>query len=152
MDFIALLVGIIIGAVAGFIIAWIWASSVAKAKHSAAHSTEAELKALLAQQAKTYLETSRETIQSVERELASLRDSVNDYENTLTMQNEDDSKTSYFGEHAGVFLRNTDEKATKHLISENSNNQPRDFANNGSGLFVGTSASESQNKKKKSTN
>ncbi|MFT4653590.1 MAG: uncharacterized membrane-anchored protein YhcB (DUF1043 family) [Patiriisocius sp.] len=149
MDILALFIGIIVGLIVGFAVAWVLANSNLKAKKSATQSTEAELKTLLAHQAKNYLETSRESIQTLESELKRLLTSVKDYEQSLSVTTEDYSKNTFFGEHASMFLRNNDVKSSKTVATKSTDNQPKDFANSGSGVFVGTPAVQTGSKEEK---
>lgn len=157
MDIISILVGIVVGLIIGFAIAWSWSTAVSKAKHKANNVTEAQLKALLAQQAQSHLQHSRTSLDVIESELQALRTSVNNYENNLQNSDEDQSGSAFFGEHASVFLRNTQLPASKTKLDLASEDQPRDFANNGSGLFVGSPADDvnnnsSENIKEKANN
>jgi len=151
MDLLTLFIGVFIGLVVGLAIAWFWINSLNKSRKSAQQSMEAELKALLAQQATSHLLASRETIQSIESNLASLRNSVADYEKSLAESTSDTSQSTYFGEHASMFLRNTDKKSDKSKSAEHPDNQPKDFANSGSGVFVGSANSETINIEEKIT-
>ena len=141
MDLTSLVIGLAIGLIIGFIIAWVWVSATTKAKSKASNSTEAELKALLAQQAQQHLNISRNGINTIEKELVILRNSVAHYEQSLQTPEEDKTASAYFGEHASLFLRNSNQ-GNKHSFDSKSEAQPRDFANNGSGLFVGTPLAE----------
>lgn len=146
MDLFTLFIGLIVGLILGFAVAWFWANSMVQAKKSVVKSTEAELKELLKQQAKSHLQTSRETIQTLESELKRLLNSVTEYENTLSATSEDYTQNTFFGEHASMFLRNTDSKSSKTIApKKDPDNQPKDFANSGSGVFVGSAATETVN-------
>jgi hypothetical protein len=152
MDILALFIGIIIGLTVGFGIAWIWATSTTKDKKSGTQSTESELKLLLAQKAQNHLTISRESIYNLESELKRLLTSVKDYEQSLAVTTEDYSKNTFFGEHASMFLRNKDSKANKIVATKSTDNQPKDFANSGSGVFVGSSASQAITEQEKPSN
>ncbi|GAB54614.1 hypothetical protein GPUN_0467 [Glaciecola punicea ACAM 611] len=152
MDLLALFIGIAVGLVVGFTVAWLWANSLSKAKSSASQSTESELKTMLTQQARNHLEASRVSIQTLESELNRLLASVKEYEQSLTINNDDFSKSTFFGEHTAMFLRNTEGKPNKITVTESSKNQPRDFANSGSGVFVGSPATQTAKKGEKSSN
>ncbi|MFT6270448.1 MAG: uncharacterized membrane-anchored protein YhcB (DUF1043 family) [Alphaproteobacteria bacterium] len=142
MDILALFIGIVIGIIVGFAVAWVWANSITTAKKSATQSTESDLKTLLAQQAKSHLEASRESIQTLESELNRLLTSVKDYEQSLSVTTEDYSKNTFFGEHASMFLRNTGSESNKTIATKSTDNQPKDFANSGSGVFAGSPAAQ----------
>jgi hypothetical protein len=151
MDLFALFIGIVIGLIVGFALAWVWSSLAAKAKKTVEESVEKELKGLLAQQAKNHLDVSRESIRTLEAELSRLLTSVKDYEQSLSVTTEDYSKNTFFGEHASMFLRNNEIKPQKTISVKSNDDQPRDFANSGSGVFVGTPAVQSVKTKVKST-
>jgi uncharacterized membrane-anchored protein YhcB (DUF1043 family) len=160
MDFVTLALGIIIGLLIGFVIAWFWASSVATSKNTNAQTSEDELKALLAERASQHLQTSRSSIQGLQLELSNLLTSINDYESSLAQSSEDHTINTFFGEHASMFLRNSERNAdrgssnvVKNTVNVDKPNdlpkdyQPKDFANNGSGLFVGNAVMDSENTK-----
>lgn len=152
MDLLTLFIGVVIGLILGFAIAWFWSNSLAKANKSAVKTTEAELKKLLTQQAKNHLQASRETIESLELELKKLLNNVTEYENSLSDSTEDYTQNTFFGEHASMFLRNAESKSNKSLAPKHPDNQPKDFANSGSGVFVGSAATETVNIEEKSNN
>lgn len=152
MDLFTFIIGIVIGLAVGFAVAWVWANSISSAKKSVSQSTEAELKALLALRAKNHVDASKESIQNIELELGRLVSSMKEYEESLIINTQDYSKNTFFGEHASMFLRNSDEKPNKSIESKSTDNQPRDFANSGSGVFVGSSVKQAVPKKEKSTN
>jgi len=151
MDLVGFFIGAGVGLLIGFLVAWVWASSLTKAKATASSSTEAELKNILSQQARNHLEASRGSILTLESELNRLLQSVKAYENSLTSASEDDAKSTFFGEHASMFLRNSDEKVNNDPSKELVDNQPKDFANAGSGVFVGSSSTETKNIKENSS-
>lgn len=152
MDLLAISIGLIVGVIVGFAIAWFWTNSTASAKKSAESRSESELKGLLALQAKNHLDVTRQSIQNLENELNRLLNSVKEYEQSLDVSNEDYSKNTFFGEHASMFLRNTDSSANKTTMTENIDDQPKDFANSGSGVFVGTPDIQAEFTKEKSAN
>jgi hypothetical protein len=152
MDLLTLFIGLLIGLIVGFAIAWFWANSLAESKISTIQNPEEELKALFALQASSHLQTSKEAIQSIEHDLASLRNNVAEYEKLLTDNTQDYSKTTFFGEHTSMFLRNAESKSNKSIRSEHPDNQPKDFANSGSGVFRGSSTAQSVKIEEKSNN
>jgi uncharacterized membrane-anchored protein YhcB (DUF1043 family) len=152
MDLLTLFIGLIVGILVGFAIAWFWTNSMANSQQIAVQSTEVELKNLLAQQAQSHLQTSRESIQALESELERLLASVTQYESTLSNNTEEYTQNNFFGEHASMFLRNTDSKSKKVIAAKHPDNQPKDFANSGSGVFVGSVATDTVNIKEKSNN
>lgn len=151
MDLIALLIGAAIGLVIGFAVAWVWANSLTKAKTSTSNSTETDLKNMLSQQAKAHLEASRGSIKTLESELNQLLSNVKQYEQSLLSTSDDYSKSTFFGEHASMFLRNNDDKAKRKADKQSLDNQPKDFANSGSGVFLGSPALQAAIKEEKSS-
>lgn len=57
----------------------------------------------------------------------------------LEQGSDDDSKVPFYGEQATTYLRNNLKGSDKSRVQRVSDTQPRDFANSGSGLFVGGS-------------
>jgi len=139
MDILTLIIGLVIGILFGFIVAWMWASANAKTKYKANNASEAELKALLAQQAQNHLHTSKTSLNTIERELSALRQSLDRYDQTLNTPESDEAAMPFYGEHASVFLRNNTQIDSADQVDATSDAQPKDFANNGSGLFAGSS-------------
>lgn len=141
MDITTLVIGLLIGLIFGFAGAWAWLNASGNAKRNAINTTETELKALMAQQAATHLDTTRQSINSIETQVRALKQSISQYEQALQAPEADQPQSAFFGEHASVFLRNTSVKAVKDDFdasgTAHDGSQPRDFANNGSGLFVG---------------
>lgn len=146
MDVVTLLVGFGIGALIGFVVAWFWSSSVTKARSKASTQNEAELKSLLEQQAQGHIQSSKGCLNNIENELNALRQSIARYEQTLQAPESDENNMPFFGEHASLFLRNNSQ-ANEEVHNDSSEAQPKDFANNGSGLFAGNSASSSADAK-----
>jgi uncharacterized membrane-anchored protein YhcB (DUF1043 family) len=142
MDFISIIIGLVIGSIIGFAIAWQIASSRAKQKGNKLSRSEQELKTILAQQANHHIESSKESIEAIHMRLQQLSNNIQQYESSLQVGTEENDKASFFGEHASVFLRNnTQTKASNDKLNVG-DAPPRDFANNGSGLFVGNVAKE----------
>lgn len=137
MEISTLIIGVIIGLILGFGAAWMWATSSVKAKNKSNTTTETELKALLAEQANEHLRSSSESIDRISDELKALKANMTNYEKSLSAPLQDESRTTYFGEHASLFLRNTSHKTSRGMHDKNIDNQPRDFSNKASGLFVG---------------
>jgi uncharacterized membrane-anchored protein YhcB (DUF1043 family) len=148
MDILTLCIGIGIGLIVGFVFAWVLKKPSSGANKSASKSTETELKGILAQQAKSHLDKSHDAIQTLETELRRLKASINEYEESLTVTNDDDVNSTFFGEHASMFLRNTESKSNNSSDTQSTEYQPKDFANSGSGVFVGSAAIEAGGKEK----
>lgn len=135
-----LIICFVIGSGLGFAVAWIWARSLYTAKLSAQNNSEKELKTLLAEQAKEHLQTSRDTIKNLEKELASLLTSVSQYEHSLSASNDEQKNNEFFGEHATEFLRNVEPSNKEPIGLESPDAQPKDFSGTASGVFMGTDA------------
>ncbi len=141
MDGISVLIGLIVGILLGATIAWKLSQNHESKKTKQMASTEAELKALLAQQAHEHVSTTKSGLSNLKQQLDILSNSIDNYENALTQPNQPGEKSTFYGEQASVFLRNkTIEINTPKAEIEDA--QPRDFANNPSGLFVDNSIDE----------
>nr|WP_136251824.1 DUF1043 family protein [Ningiella ruwaisensis] len=138
MDIVSIIIGLVIGLAIGFIVAWQWQSAQAKKKSLNLTRSERELKTMLAQQAQHHIEASRESIEAMQLRLEQLSANIQQYESSLQVGTEETDKVSFFGEHAGMFLRNSTKDKASNDASNVSDAPPRDFANNGSGLFVGS--------------
>ncbi|WP_395340648.1 ZapG family protein [Ningiella sp. W23] len=147
MDLLSIVLGIIIGLSVGSIVAWNLSAASSKKKSSQLSRSEQELKVMLSQQAQHHLDSTREAIEAIQLRLDQVTQNMQHYEASLQLGEDETQGTSFFGEHASLFLRNN--KTTK--ISGDRNKigdaPPRDFANKSSGLFVGNVAEdESANK------
>jgi hypothetical protein len=149
MEIGTLITGIIIGLIIGGIIGFIIVKNMQSNSASKVNHNEAELKALLAIQARQHLDISRQALTDIQNKTAALATHLNDYEESLTQATKSagDSKDSFFGEHASVFLRNSLKANKNDLALAQPDTQPRDFANSGSGVFVGVKAKASKENK-----
>jgi uncharacterized membrane-anchored protein YhcB (DUF1043 family) len=147
MEVIIALIGVLVGLAIGFAVSWPLASAKAKRKGADLVRSEQELKTILAEQAHHHIESSKESIEAIRMRLEQLTNNLQTYETSLNVSNEESDKASFFGEHARMYLRsNTKVPSTIDKPNE-TGAPPRDFANNGSGLFVGNiSNKESANK------
>ena len=139
METSTLIIGIVIGLIIGGIIGFVVLKAMQTKSNDKASHSEGELKALLAIQARQHLDVSRKALADIQSRTADLVSQLNDYEESLTQvaSSSNETKDSFYGEHASVFLRNS-LKASKHdLALAQPDAQPRDFANTGSGVFVG---------------
>lgn len=139
METSTLIIGIVIGLIIGGIIGFVVLKTIQSKSDDKASHSEGELKALLAIQARQHLDVSRKALADIQSRTADLVSQLNDYEESLTQvaSSSNETKDSFYGEHASVFLRNS-LKASKHDIAlAQPDAQPRDFANTGSGVFVG---------------
>ena len=131
ISFGLLAVGLIIGFFAARFI------YVEKKDTTANKTAVADVKAVMTQQAEHHVFQTKQTLQSLQHQIETLNDQLQDYESQLQPQDEetDVPKMSFFGEQATAMLRNT-HKMNKKSPKEAAGEQPRDFANAGSGLFV----------------
>ncbi|MFT5278016.1 MAG: uncharacterized membrane-anchored protein YhcB (DUF1043 family) [Glaciecola sp.] len=142
MEIGTLVIGIIIGLIIGGLIGFISVKSMQSKTAKKATHTEEELKALLAIQASQHLNVSRQALTDIQNKTAELAGQLNNYEDSLRKANSsaDETKDTFFGEHASVFLRNNFKTSKNDLALAQPDTQPRDFANSGSGVFVGLSS------------
>jgi len=147
---------LIIGIVIGFIIGGITFFAIAKTMQSNSDKkvthNEAELKALLAIQANQHLDISRKALADIQSRTADLASQLDEYEQSLTQvaNSDDDTKVTFFGEHASVFLRNNNTGSKHDPALAQPDAQPRDFANTGSGVFVGVDTEAKKENKSQS--
>lgn len=147
MELSSLLIGLVIGLALGFGAAWIWQRKQENQKGEALVRSEQELKTILAQQAHNHVEASKESIEAIRLRLEQLSNNIQTYESSLNIANEEGDKASFFGEHTRVYLNNKPGNANQKITSTRTDAPPRDFANAGSGLFVGNiGEQESANK------
>lgn len=131
ISFGLLVVGLIIGFFAARFL------YVEKQDGAASKTAVADVKAVMTQQAEHHVFQTKQTLQSLQHQIETLNEQLQDYESQIQPQ-EDESdipKMSFFGEQATTLLRNT-HKMNKKSQSKTADEQPRDFANAGSGLFV----------------
>ena len=149
MDLLALLIGIIIGLLVGFAAAW--AMLAMKANGNNVSATEAELKALMAEQANELLHNSHNSIERISQELESLKSGMQQYEQSMSAP-ANDPTANFFGEQTSLFLRNVKQSDKNRNDSSSSSDQPRDFSKGASGLFAGSPNINEQAIEEKSTN
>lgn len=149
MEIGTLAIGIIIGLVIGGALGAVLFKSLSASSEKKLGHNEQELKALLALQARQHLDLSRNALNEIQSKTAELARQLNDYEETLTQAttSNEDTKDTFFGEHASLFLRNNLQSNKHDIALAQPDAQPRDFANSGSGVFVGVEAEvEKENK------
>ncbi|MBT1452470.1 DUF1043 family protein [Glaciecola sp. XM2] len=137
MEIVSVIFGVVVGVVIGVAVAWQWANIKAKQKGADLVRSEQELKTILAQQAHHHIESSKESIDAIRLRLEQLTNNLQTYEASLSIANEETDKASFFGEHARMYLRNHTPVSSSSDSANQGDAPPRDFANNGSGLFVG---------------
>ncbi len=141
-----LLLGILVGFIIGAGVCFFWMNNTMKSKANSSKNTEAELKALLAEKAKNHVHISRSGLEQIKKDVAHMLDHIDYFEQSLEDSPTANNNDSFFGEHATVFLRNTDIRNDKSKHTSNTDDQPRDFANTGSGVFVGSSLGQEVDK------
>lgn len=142
MDLLSIVTGLIIGLVIGFLCAFIWAKAKKTEKTNSLSSSERELKIIYAEQANHHIVSSKESIDAIRLRLDQLTNNIQQYEASLQTSNDENDNASFFGEHASVFLRNNKGSQASNDKLNVGDAPPRDFANNGSGLFVGNVAQD----------
>ncbi len=149
MEIGTLLIGIIIGLIIGVVLGLVAFRTMHSNSQQQVNHTEDERKALLAIQTRQHLNISRQVLNDIQNRTAELASHFNEYEESLTKATTSagEMKESFFGEHASVFLRNTLEAHKKDLALAQPDTQPRDFANSGSGVFVGVEAKAAKKNK-----
>lgn len=136
MDWIVGILLLVVGAIMGFFVARYLSENKSKQQDNA--QSEQTLKEIMAQQASEHLNTARFTLQSLRKQCDSLENQLDNYQQLLNAQNEEpgNSRLSYFGEHASLYLRNKQGKEKREVRT--SDVQPRDFSSESSGLFSGS--------------
>lgn len=145
MDVLIPLALLIVGLIIGF-----FAARFIYKRNGGANTTkqaEQNIKALMAQQASHHMHQTKQSVEAIEKHCEALAQQIADYENLLSQTEEDDDpKVPFYGEQASTYLRNNiqgREKAAEKAVPET---QPRDFANTGSGLFVGATGQSTADK------
>lgn len=140
MDILIAIALLIVGAVIGFFAARFWYTK--GQSQTTVKQAENDLKALLAQQAEHHVFQSRQLVETVEKQCQALKEQLNNYESLLTPDEASQKPTvPFYGEHASTYLRNTLNQDAKLHQASSTDTQPRDFADAGSGLFVGQAES-----------
>lgn len=126
---------LVVGVVIGFFIGQFKASLQTSGASSKA--AEQSVKAVMTQQAEHHVFQTRQTLHSLKQQLEQLEDQVTDYETHIQPAEEEDGtpKMTFFGEQATAMLRNSQKQRVKTKTTS-TDEQPRDFANSASGLFV----------------
>ena len=112
-----------------------------------AAQTEKQVKEILAQQAQHHIHQTRQSLEAIENQCEVLKQHVEEYENLLEQGTEEEqSKVPFYGDQATTYLRNNLKGSDKAKVKRVSDTQPKDFANSGSGLFVGGSGQNNAEK------
>lgn len=148
MDVLIPLALLVVGLIIGFFIARFMYAKDGSSK--AAKQAEQNVKEIMAQQAEHHLHQTRQTIESVESQCQALRMQVEEYENLLKQGIDDESDSvPFYGEQASTYLRNNLKNREKSSDNSVQGLQPKDFANTGSGLFVGSNSGSAAGKQQK---
>ena len=136
MELLVSLALLVVGLIIGF-----FAGRFFQQKQGAGNTAQPEkqVKEILAQQAQHHIHQTRQSLESIESQCETLKQQIEEYELLLEQGSDDDSKVPFYGEQATTYLRNNLKGSDKSRVQRVSDTQPRDFANSGSGLFVGGS-------------
>lgn len=108
---------------------------------------ERALKEVLAQQAEQHIYQTRQSVNAIESQCSAIKQQIDEYESLLSQSADDDKPAlKFFGDQASSYLRNNISSKESSSAPSVSNTQPRDFANAGSGLFVGGSKQSTADK------
>lgn len=144
MDVLIPVALLVVGLIIGFFTARFMYSG--KGNTKASKQAEQNIKELLSQQAEHHIHQTRQAVESIEKQCDALKQQINEYEGLLTQGEDDTPRVPFYGEQATTYLRNNiqgKEKAKPVAVPEA---QPRDFANEGSGLFVGATGQSTAQK------
>ena len=146
MDVVIPLALLVVGLIIGFFVARYMYLHKSNSKHSA--EAEKNIKEIMAQQAEHHIHQTRHTIESIESQCQALRQQVEEYD-ALLSQNMDENGPGvpFYGEQATTYLRNNLTGKEKAKAPQAASTQPLDFANAGSGLFVGDKTPSAADKK-----
>lgn len=146
MDVLIPLALLAVGLIIGFFVARYIYTRDDGAKASA--QAEKNIKEIMAQQAEHHIHQTRQTIDAIESQCEALRQQVEEYDALLTQNLDDDvPRVPFYGEQATTYLRNNLKSTEKAKQKVKPDTQPRDFANAGSGLFVGNAEQSAADKK-----
>ncbi|WP_218352202.1 ZapG family protein [Alteromonas lipotrueiana] len=147
MDVLIPVALLLVGLIIGFFVARYMYTKDSSSK--TVKQAEKNVKEILNQQAEHHLYQTRQTVEAIEAKCHTLRSQVEEYENLLKQGNEEDDSVPFYGEQASSYLRNNIKGREKASVKAVHSAQPKDFANTGSGLFVGTIESSDAEKEKK---
>ncbi len=139
MDYLSLLIGLLVGAIIAGFVGWKAGASKAKGYTRQITSTEEEIKQLISQQAQQHIETTKTAVETMQEQLTAIQEQLTGFESGLQTEN-CQSEDTFYGEHASLFLRNSQGLKVKKDKESSSDNPPRDFSGDSSGVFVGETA------------
>ncbi|GGW81113.1 ZapG family protein [Alteromonas halophila] len=146
MDVIIPLALLVVGLIIGFFVArYIYTKS---SSQQAVEIAEKNVKELMAQQADHHIHQTRQSLSAIESQCQTLRQQVEEYEALLGPNADEDTPgVPFYGEQASSYLRNNLQGKEKAKPAHVADTQPRDFAKEGSGLFVGGNSQPAADKK-----
>lgn len=138
MELLSILIGLIVGLVLGALVMYLYISKTG-GSNAKKEQSEAELKSILAVQARDHIESSHSLINQIQQDTQRLQAQLEAYEASLSASEfqEDETRASFYGEHASVYLRNTVKAEKTPKLAASAEAPPRDFSNDASGLFAG---------------
>ena len=136
MELLVSLALLVVGVIIGFFVGRFVQS---KQGSGNAATAEQQVKEILSQQAQHHIHQTRQSVESIESQCATLRSQMEEYEALLHQSDDEDAKVPFYGEQATTYLRNNLKSTEKAKSNRVSDTQPKDFANSGSGLFAGKS-------------
>lgn len=145
MDVLIPLALLVVGLIIGFFVArYIYTKS---SSQQAVEVAERNVKEMLAQQADHHIHQTRQSLSAIESQCQALRHQVDEYESLLGQSMDEDApRVPFYGEQASSYLRNNMQGKEKSKQPHVTDTQPRDFAKDGSGLFVGTNGQSAADK------
>ncbi|MEM0909512.1 MAG: DUF1043 family protein [Pseudomonadota bacterium] len=149
MDYLSLLVGLFVGAVIAGFVGWKMGYSKAKPFSRKISSTEEEIKQLINQQAQQHIETTKTAVETMQEQLTAIQEQLSGFESGLKTEDNINPEDTFYGEHASLFLRNSQGLKAKKETTSQSDNQPRDFSSGSSGVFAGESDNENDREETK---
>lgn len=141
MDWIIGLALLVVGGIIGFFIARHLYTAAASA--AAANQQEQSTRNVMSQQALHHIHNSRQTLEQIMRECDTMKNQLDTYEGMMEERpsdNADEFKLNFFGDQASEYLRN--KQASEKRAASSADVQPKDFAGESSGLFVGKNEQE----------
>lgn len=137
MDWIVGLLLLVVGIIIGFFVAKFLIDK--KLSEQDSELNDSSLNDIMANNAASHLSQTREIVDALQTKCGDLTEQLDAYENMLMASQTDTDggeKLSYFGEDAAMYIRNSQSKQKRKR--SDTEFQPRDFANESSGLFDGS--------------
>lgn len=104
---------------------------------------QAGLRQFLFERASLHVQECRQTLNSMQDLCDTLKTQLDQYEHLMEPEDNDDAsaKLKFFGEQTTAYLRSQAPKPKREI--DTTEYQPRDYANSGTGLFVGAKKRQS---------